>query len=194
MVFLAWERKHDRRVVLKVMRPEIAASFSSDRFSRKVRLTARLSHPHIVGLIDSGEAERLLYYVMPYVEGESLREREPASLDEVVPLLRDVARALSHAHAAGVVHRDLKPANVLVAGHHAYLLDFGVAKSFEADGGDDPLTRTGDAIGTPRYMAPEQLAGMSEANHRVDIYAWGQLAHEMLTGSVREITPVDLDG
>ncbi len=198
VVFLAWERKHDRRVVLKVMRPEIAASYSSDRFSREVRLAARLSHPHIVGLIDSGEAEGLLYYVMPHVEGESLRERlrraGPLPLDEAVPLLRDVARALSHAHAAGVVHRDLKPANVLVAGHHAYLLDFGIAKSFEADDGDDPLTRTGDAIGTPRYMAPEQLAGMSEANHRVDIYAWGQLAHEMLTGAVRELTPADLDG
>jgi len=198
VVFLAWERKHDRRVVLKVMRPEIAASYSSDRFSREVRLAARLSHPHIVGLIDSGDAEGLLYYVMPHVEGESLRQRlrraGPLSLDETVSLLRDVARALAHAHAAGVVHRDLKPANVLVAGHHAYLLDFGVAKSFEADGGDDPLTRTGDAIGTPRYMAPEQLAGMSEANHRVDIYAWGQLAHEMLAGSVRELTPADLDG
>jgi TolB-like protein len=198
VVFLAWERKHDRRVVLKVMRPEIAAAYSSDRFSREVRLAARLSHPHIVGLIDSGEAEGLLYYVMPHVEGESLRQRlrrtGQLSLDEAVPLLRDVARALTHAHAAGVVHRDLKPANVLVAGHHAYLLDFGVAKSFEADGGDDPLTRTGDAIGTPRYMAPEQLAGMSEANHRVDIYAWGQLAHEMLTGAVRELRPADLDG
>jgi len=198
VVFLAWERKHDRRVVLKVMRPEIAASYSSDRFSREVRLAARLSHPHIVGLIDSGDADGLLYYVMPHVEGESLRERlrraAPLPLDEAVPLLRDVARALAHAHAAGVVHRDLKPANVLVAGHHAYLLDFGVAKSFEADGGDDPLTRTGDAIGTPRYMAPEQLAGMSEANHRVDIYAWGQLAHEMLAGTVRDLSPADLDG
>ncbi len=198
VVFLAWERKHDRRVVLKVMRPEIAASYSSDRFSREVRLAARLSHPHIVGLIDSGEADGLLYYVMPHVEGESLRERLRRTgqlpLADAVPLLRDVARALSHAHGTGVVHRDLKPANILVAGHHAYLLDFGVAKSFEADGGDDQLTRTGDAIGTPRYMAPEQLAGMSEANHRVDIYAWGQLAHEMLAGSVRELSPADLDG
>jgi serine/threonine protein kinase/tetratricopeptide (TPR) repeat protein len=198
VVFLAWERKHDRRVVLKVMRPEIAASYSPDRFLREVRLAARLSHPHIVGLIDSGEADGLLYYVMPHVEGVSLRERlrqaAPLPLEEAVPLLRDMARALSHAHAAGVVHRDLKPANILVAGHHAYLLDFGVAKSFEADGGDDPLTRTGDAIGTPRYMAPEQLAGMSDANHRVDIYAWGQLAHEMLTGTVRELSPGDLDG
>ena len=198
VVFLAWERKHDRRVVLKVMRPEIAAIYSPDRFSREVRLAARLSHPHIVGLIDSGEADGLLYYVMPHVEGESLRERlrrdAPLPLDVAVPLLRDVARALSHAHAAGVVHRDLKPANILVAGHHAYLLDFGVAKSFEADGGDDPLTRTGDALGTPRYMAPEQLAGMADANHRVDIYAWGQLAHEMLAGTVRELSPADLEG
>lgn len=198
IVFLAWERKHDRRVVLKVMRPEVAASFSSDRFAREVRLAARLSHPHIVGLIDSGEAGGFLYYVMPHVEGLSLRERlresGPLSLSESVSLLRDVARALAHAHTEGVVHRDLKPANVLVAGRHAYLLDFGIAKSFEADGGDDRLTRTGDAIGTPRYMAPEQLAGMSEADQRVDIYAWGQLAHEMLTGAVRELKPADLEG
>ena len=198
VVFLAWERKHDRRVVLKVMRPEIAARLSGDRFAREVRLAARLSHPHIVGLIDSGEAEGLLYYVMPHMEGESLRsvlrQRGPLELEEAISLLRDVARALAHAHAEGVVHRDLKPANVLVASRHAYLLDFGVAKSFEADEGDDPLTRTGDAIGTPRYMAPEQLAGMADANHRVDLYAWGQLAHEMLTGRVRALASGDLEG
>ena len=198
VVFLAWERKHDRRVVLKVMRPEIAARLSGDRFAREVRLAARLSHPHIVGLIDSGEADGLLYYVMPHMEGESLRSvlrhKERLELDEAVSLLRDVARALVHAHAEGVVHRDLKPANVLIAGRHAYLLDFGVAKSFEADEGDDPLTRTGDAIGTPRYMAPEQLAGMADANHRVDLYAWGQLAHEMLTGRVRGLESADLEG
>ena len=198
VVFLAWERKHDRRVVLKVMRPEIAARLSGDRFAREVRLAARLSHPHIVGLIDSGSAEGLLYYVMPHMEGESLRSvlrrKGKLELDESVPLLRDVARALAHAHAEGVVHRDLKPANVLVTGRHAYLLDFGVAKSFEADEGDDPLTRTGDAIGTPRYMAPEQLAGMADANHRVDLYAWGQLAHEMLTGRVRALESADLEG
>jgi len=198
VVFLAWERKHDRRVVLKVMRPEIAARLSGDRFAREVRLAARLSHPHIVGLIDSGTADGFLYYVMPHLEGESLRSllrrNGPLELEEAVPLLRDVARALAHAHAEGVVHRDLKPANVLVAGHHAYLLDFGVAKSFEADEGDDPLTRTGDAVGTPRYMAPEQLAGMADANHRADLYAWGQLAHEMLTGRVRFLEPADMEG
>ena len=198
VVFLAWERKHDRLVVLKVMRPEIAERFSADRFAREVRLAARLAHPHIVALIDSGQVEGFAYYVMPYIEGETLRSvlgREgPVSVEEALPLLRDVARALAHAHAQGVVHRDLKPANVLVAGHHAYLLDFGVAKSFEADEGDDPLTRTGDAIGTPRYMAPEQLAGMSDTNHRVDLYAWGQLAHEMLVGKVRELEPQDLEG
>lgn len=198
VVFLAWEQKHDRRVVLKVMRPELAARLSSDRFAREVRLAARLSHPHIVGLIDSGEAEGFLFYVMPHLEGESLRSllrhKGQLELDEAVPLLRDVARALAHAHAEGVVHRDLKPANILVAGRHAYLLDFGVAKSFEADEGDDPLTRTGDAVGTPRYMAPEQLAGLADANHRVDLYAWGQLAHEMLTGRVRSLEAADLEG
>jgi tRNA A-37 threonylcarbamoyl transferase component Bud32/tetratricopeptide (TPR) repeat protein len=198
VVFLAWERKHDRRVVMKVMRPEIAARLSADRFAREVKLAARLSHPHIVGLIDSGEADGFLYYVMPHVDGESLRSvmRREGKLEvgQAVSLLRDVARALAHAHSAGVVHRDLKPANVLVAGHHAYLLDFGVAKSFEADGGDDPLTRTGDAIGTPRYMAPEQLAGLADTDHRVDIYAWGQLAHEMLAGRTREIESSDLGG
>jgi serine/threonine protein kinase/tetratricopeptide (TPR) repeat protein len=198
VVFLAWERKHDRLVVLKVMRPGMAERFSADRFAREVRLAARLAHPHIVALIDSGQVEGFAYYVMPYIEGETLRSvlrrDSPVSVKEALPLLRDVARALAHAHAQGVVHRDLKPANVLVAGHHAYLLDFGVAKSFEADEGDDPLTRTGDAIGTPRYMAPEQLAGMSDTNHRVDLYAWGQLAHEMLLGQVRELEPSDLEG
>ncbi|MEJ2483610.1 MAG: protein kinase, partial [Gemmatimonadota bacterium] len=198
VVFLAWERKHDRLVVLKVMRPEIGARFSADRFAREVRLAARLAHPHIVALIDSGQVDGLAYYVMPYIEGETLRSvlrREGTlSVGDTVSLLRDVARALAHAHAKGVAHRDLKPANVLVAGHHAYLLDFGIAKSFEADEGDDPLTRTGDAVGTPRYMAPEQLAGISDANHRVDLYAWGQLAYEMLLGRVRELEPSDLEG
>ncbi|MFO7587699.1 MAG: protein kinase [Gemmatimonadota bacterium] len=198
IVFLAWERKHDRPVVLKVLRPEIAARYGAERFEREVRLAARLSHPHIVGLIDSGEAAGLLYYVMPHVEGETLRERlaREGSLprDEALPLLRDVAGALAHAHEAGVVHRDLKPDNVLVAGRHAYLMDFGVAKSVTADAEEANLTRTGDAVGTPRYMAPEQLAGMAALDHRADLYAWGQLAHEMFAGSVREMQSSDLDG
>lgn len=197
IVFLAWERKHDRPVVLKVLRPEVAVRYGAERFEREVRLAARLSHPHIVGLIDSGEAAGLLYYVMPHVEGETLREllaREgPLPLDAALPLLRDVAGALAHAHDAGVVHRDLKPDNVLVAGRHAYLMDFGVAKS-ASDAGEASLTRTGDAVGTPRYMAPEQLAGMSALDHRADLYAWGQLAHEMLAGEVRELRASDLDG
>ena len=197
VVFLAWERKHDRPVVLKVLRPQIATRYGADRFAREVRLAARLSHPHIVGLIDSGEAAGLLYYVMPHLEGETLRERlaaaGPLPPGEALPLLRDVASALAHAHGAGVVHRDLKPDNVLVAGRHAYLLDFGVAKS-EGPEGDASLTRTGDAVGTPRYMAPEQLAGMATLDHRADLYAWGQLAHEMLVGETRELRASDLDG
>ena len=182
-VFLAHETKHDRKVVLKVLQPGLAAAIGPARFLDEVRITARLSHPHILALLDSGEVEGLLYYVMPYVGGESLRERLARDgalpLTEAVGLLRDVADALAHAHAAGVVHRDLKPENVLSVGAHAYLLDFGVAK-LEADVESRRVTHPGFAIGTPGYMAPEQAAGQP-VDHRADLYAWGLLAREILT-------------
>ena len=184
-VFLAHESKHDRRVVLKVLQPGLAAAIGPTRFLEEVRITARLSHPHILPLLDSGEVDGLLFYVMPYLGGETLRERLARDgalpLTEAVGLLRDIAGALAHAHAAGVIHRDLKPENVLSVGAHAYLLDFGIAK-LEADVESVSVTHPGFAIGTPGYMAPEQAAGQA-VDHRADLYAWGLLAREILTGA-----------
>lgn len=198
VVFLAWERKHDRRVVLKVLKPEIAVLYGADRFLREVQVAARLSHPHIIGFIDSGEADGLLYYVMPHVEGETLRDRlaqrEKLPVEEAATLLRDIASALEHAHAQGVVHRDLKPGNVLCAGAHAYLMDFGVAKSVLDGDGDQTITQTGHALGTPRYMAPEQWDAAGKADARADLYAWGLLAYEMLVGRVRPVSTDPSDG
>ena len=183
-VFLAHERKHDRKVVIKVLLPHIAALIGTTRFRDEVQIAARLSHPHILALIDSGEAEGLLYYVMPFVGGQTLRDRlersGKLSLREAIMLLRDTADALAHAHAAGVVHRDLKPENVLCVGSHAFLLDFGVAK-LDANVSRPNATDPRHAIGTPGYMAPEQVAG-DLVDHRSDIYVWGLLARELLTG------------
>lgn len=182
-VFLAHEHKHGRAVVLKVMHPALAASWGAERFLREVRVAAQLAHPHILGVIDSGEADGLLFYVMPYVDGETLRHRLASRgarpLPEALSLLRDVADALARAHEAGVVHRDLKPENVLAVGDHAFLLDFGIAKLM----GDDreSFTAAGMALGTPNYMAPEQAAA-HDVDHRADLYAWGLLAYELLAG------------
>ncbi len=195
VVFLAWEKKHDRRVVLKVMRPEIAILQGSQRFLEEVRLASSLAHPHILALIDSGTADGLLYYVMPYVEGETLYERleraSPLGVDAALPLLRDVAEALAHAHGNGIVHRDLKPANVLCAGQHAYLMDFGVAKALRGAPDRAPRTRVGFVPGTPRYMAPEQIEARPDIGPAADVYAWGQLAHECLTGQLVSPPPSD---
>lgn len=182
-VFRARERKHDRTVVLKALQPGLAAAIGPHRFADEVRIAARLSHPHILALIDSGEADGIRYYVMPYVGGITLRERLERDgalpLASAITLLRDVADALAHAHEAGVIHRDLKPENVLCVGDHAFLLDFGVAKRHGTSPGS--ATDPGLAIGTPGYMAPEQAAG-AEVDHRADIHVWGLLAREILTG------------
>lgn len=192
-VFLAWEQKHDRRVVLKVLLPAMAVLHGTERFRREIDLVARLSHPNIVSLIDSGVVEGLIYYVMPFVEGETLRAHLDATegrrlpLPRVLTILGDVASGLEHAHAMGVVHRDLKPDNILLAGTHAYLLDFGVARALEPTSGgeaDPALTRVGDFVGTPRYAAPEQGAAFLQVDHRADLWAWGVLAHELLTGTL----------
>jgi serine/threonine protein kinase len=185
IVYQAHESKHGRRVVLKVLKPEVAAVLGTDRFLREVQIAARLAHPHILGLIDSGSADGLLFYVMPFVQGETLRhrlERGPMAQGESLTLLRDIADAVTYAHDAGVVHRDLKPENIWCSGGHAFVMDFGIAKVLEGTEGFASVTETDQSIGTPAYMAPEQAVGDRAIDHRVDIYAWGLIAHEMLTG------------
>ena len=184
-VFLAHDKKHERKVALKVLRPELSSAMGSERFPREIRLVAQFNHPHILSLYDSGEAAGFLYYVMPYVEGESLRDRlareRQLPVADAIRILREVADALAYSHARGVVHRDIKPGNILLSGRHAVVTDFGVAKALTAAAGDT-LTTVGIAVGTPQYMAPEQATGESNIDHRADIYALGVLGYEMLTG------------
>ena len=186
-VYLAEDRKHHRQVAIKVLHPEIAAALGLERFLREIEIAAKLQHPHIVPLLDSGQAEGFLYYVMPFVKGESLREKLVRERELPVPeaarILRDVADALAHAHEAGVVHRDIKPENVMLSGRHALVTDFGVAKAISEATGRQQLTTAGVALGTPAYMAPEQAAADPHTDHRVDIYALGILGYEMLTGA-----------
>ena len=183
-VYLADDLKHRRKVALKVMRPELAATLGSDRFLREVEIAANLSHPHILPMYDSGEADGVLYYVMPYVEGESLsarlkREGElPAP--EALRLAREVAEALAYAHKRGIVHRDIKPANILLSEGHALVADFGIARAVGAEG--EAITKTGLAVGTPQYMSPEQATGAKDVDGRTDVYALGAVLYEMLSG------------
>ena len=184
-VFLAEDRKHGRKVALKVLRPELAAAMGSERFPREIKMVAQFNHPHILSLYDSGEVQGFLYYVMPYVEGESLRDRltrdKQLPFNETIRILHEVADALAYSHARGVVHRDIKPENVLLSERHAVVTDFGVAKALMASGGDK-VTTVGVAVGTPQYMAPEQAMGETNVDHRADIYAIGLLGYEMLAG------------
>ena len=186
-VFLAREAALDRRVAIKVLEAQ-GARVDTERFRREVQLSARLSHPHIVPLLAAGEVDGLAYYVMPYVEGDSLRARlreGEMSIGEAIRLLRNVAAALAYAHARGIVHRDIKPDNVIVTGGVAMVLDFGVSKAIAASAQtlQDGLTGAGLAIGTPRYMAPEQVIGDPNVDVRADLYAFGVLAYELLTGA-----------
>ncbi len=185
-VFTAIDRALGRRVVVKVLPPELAAGVNRERFRREIQVAAQLQHPHIVPLLSAGEHGDLLWYTMPFIEGESLRaaiERKKSfSPREVVRVLHDVVDALAFAHARGVIHRDIKPANILTQGSHALVTDFGVAKAISAALPIGAVTTAGIAIGTPAYMAPEQLAGDPAADHRIDIYAVGLLAYELLTG------------
>jgi serine/threonine-protein kinase len=183
-VYLAEDAKHHRRVAVKVMRPELAATLGSERFLREVEIAAQLSHPHILPMYDSGEADGLLFYVMPWVEGESLYARQKRegqiTVEEAVRLAREIAEGLEYAHQRGIVHRDIKPANILLSGGHALVADFGIARAVRAGG--DAITQTGFAIGTPQYMSPEQAAGVRELDARTDVYAVGAILYEMLTG------------
>jgi serine/threonine protein kinase len=185
-VYLAHDLRHDRPVALKVLHPELAEALSPEpRFLREIRTAARLEHPHILPVLDSGAAQGLLWYTMPYVEGESLRARLDCEgqlpVEEAVRLAREVADALEYAHAHGVVHRDIKPENILLSGGHARVADFGIAKAVEAAGGET-LTVSGVLVGTPAYMSPEQGAGERELDGRSDVYSLGCVLYEMLAG------------
>ena len=185
-VYLAQDLKHERQVAVKVLRPELAAAMGPERFLQEIKIAANLHHPHILPLFDSGEADGFLYYVMPYEEGQSLREKLEKQgelpIAEAVRILRDVVDALAHAHKQNVVHRDIKPDNVMLSGRHALVTDFGVAKAVSEATGRDKLTTVGVALGTPTYMAPEQAAADPHIDHRADIYAVGAVAYELLTG------------
>ena len=186
-VFVATERALGRRVVIKVLPPDLSAGVNMERFRREIQLAAQLHHPHIVPLLSTGEGDGILYYTMPFIEGESLRQAIERggrfSISDVVRVLHDVVDALAYAHGRGVIHRDIKPANILRLGSHSLVTDFGVAKALSAAMPISGLTTAGIAIGTPAYMAPEQLAGDPAADHRLDLYAVGLLAYELLIGS-----------
>jgi eukaryotic-like serine/threonine-protein kinase len=189
-VWLARDLRHDRLVALKVLRPELSAVLGAERFLREIRLTAKLQHPHILPLHDSGEVpgaregSPILYYVMPYVDGESLRQRllrqRQLPLAEALAIAQEVAGALDYAHGEGIVHRDIKPENILLSRDHALVADFGIARAVDAGG--ERLTETGLAIGTAAYMSPEQAVAQEIVDHRTDIYALGCVLYEMLAG------------
>ena len=184
-VYVAHDARHDRRVALKVLRPELAAVIGAERFLREIKTTANLQHPHILPLFDSGEADTFLFYVMPLVEGESLRDRldreRQLGVEESVRLAREVAAALDYAHRHGVVHRDIKPANILLHDGSALVSDFGIALAIR-NAGADRITETGLSLGTPHYMSPEQATGDRDIGARSDIYSTAAVLYEMLAG------------
>jgi membrane-associated phospholipid phosphatase/tRNA A-37 threonylcarbamoyl transferase component Bud32 len=184
-VYLAQDLKHDRRVAVKVLLPELSTSLGTQRFLREVKIAAGLQHPHILPIYDSGEAAGLLYYVMPYVEGLTLRQRldreTQLPIDESLQIVRDVANALSYAHKRGIVHRDIKPENILISEGYPVVADFGIARALTEAGGDR-LTQTGVAIGTPAYMSPEQVREGAQVDGRSDLYSLGCVLYEMLAG------------
>jgi serine/threonine-protein kinase len=184
-VFAARDRKHDRRVAVKVIDPELTRGEGAQRFEREIAITSKLQHPHIVPLIDSGAVGELLYYITPFVPGASLQERleqeGSLSVQESVRVARDVAEALDYAHRAGVVHRDIKPGNILISDGQAIVTDFGIARAVQG-GPEHKLTPTGVVVGTLLYMSPEQLGERREIDGRADIYSLGCVLYQMLTG------------
>jgi len=184
-VYRARDLKHDRRVAIKVLRPDLAEAIGADRFLKEIRTTANLSHPHILPLFDSGEADGFLFYVMPFVDGESLGDRLEREgqlpVEDAIQIAREVADALAYAHDKGVIHRDIKPANILLERGHALLADFGIAQA-KAGAEETNLTGSGMSLGTPSYMSPEQITGNREVDGRSDQYALASVLYEMLAG------------
>jgi serine/threonine-protein kinase len=184
-VYLAQDLKHDRKVAVKVLKPELAAVIGAERFLNEIKVTANLQHPHILPLHDSGEADSFLFYVMPYVEGETLRTKmdhdKQLGIEEALEITRSVAAALDYAHRHDVIHRDIKPENILVHDGQPLVVDFGIALAVSQAGGTR-LTETGLSIGTPHYMSPEQAMGDRELDARSDVYSLGAMLYEMLSG------------
>jgi eukaryotic-like serine/threonine-protein kinase len=184
-VYLAHDLRHDRDVAIKVLHPELAAALGAERFLSEIKTTAKLQHPHILPLLDSGEADGLLFYVMPYVRGETLRTRlereKQLPIADALRIAREAADALGAAHALGIIHRDIKPENILLQGGHALVADFGIALAVQQAGGQR-MTQTGLSLGTPQYMSPEQALGEKTVDARADVYALGAVTYEMLTG------------
>src|SRR5438552_7114683 len=184
-VYLARDIRHDRTVALKVLNPELGAMLGTDRFLTEIRVTANLQHPNLLPLFDSGEADGLLFYVMPYVEGETLRTRiereKQLPVDEAIRIAVAIANALEYAHSHGVIHRDLKPENILLQSGEPVVADFGIALAVSKAGGNR-ITQTGLSLGTPNYMSPEQATGDRTIDARSDIYSLGAMTYEMLTG------------
>jgi serine/threonine protein kinase len=187
-VYIAYDRKHHRDVALKVMRPDISATIGAERFLKEIQIVARMVHPHILSLHDSGEADGFIYYVMPYIDGGSLRDRvgkdKRMSADQAIAFAEPIADALSYAHQCGILHRDIKPENVLFARAHPIVADFGIAKAVSTASDGIALTRTGISLGTPGYMSPEQAAGFTDVDVRTDVYSLAILVYEMIVGEI----------
>src|SRR5436190_9656029 len=185
-VYLAYDLRHERKVAIKVLKPELAAVIGAGRFLREIKTIATLQHPHILGLIDSGEVNGTAYFVMPFVEGESLRDRlnreKQLPIADAVRISTEVAAALDYAHRHGVIHRDIKPENIMLHDGSALVADFGIALAISSAGGGSRMTETGMSLGTPHYMSPEQAMGEREITARSDVYALGAMTYEMLIG------------